>query len=302
MTDRRIKLRHLTCFLEVVRQRSVVRASEVLNLSQPAVSRSISELEDLLQIQLFDRSKRGAHLTEAGEILQRYTSAGIGQIEHGFARLQPDETAETLAVGALPNFGARFLPAILKRFRTDWPKSSVRVVAGANAELLMRLRRGEVDVVVGRLADAAMMKGLNFELLYMEPLVFVTRPGHPLAGCDIVELPQIARFTVLLPDRATIIRAEADRFFAAHGVPVFPDVIETIAFDFARAYVRGSDGVWLVPFGVVCGALEDGGLVRLPIATDELVGPVGLTTDPSRDQTLVAETFARRVREHLSAS
>ena len=71
MLDHRIKFRHLTCFLEVARQRSVVKAADTLSITQPAVSKTIRELEEHLDARLFDRSKRGVTLTDFGKVFLR---------------------------------------------------------------------------------------------------------------------------------------------------------------------------------------------------------------------------------------
>ncbi len=70
--DSRIKFRHLVCFLEVARQGSLARAADALAVSQPAISKTLKELEDLLEASLFERGKSGASLTEAGVAFLRY--------------------------------------------------------------------------------------------------------------------------------------------------------------------------------------------------------------------------------------
>lgn len=74
MVDQRIKFRHLQTFVEVARQKSVIRASEILHVSQPAVTKTIRELEDILGVSLFDREGRGIRISRYGEVfLRRYS-------------------------------------------------------------------------------------------------------------------------------------------------------------------------------------------------------------------------------------
>ncbi|WP_031324563.1 LysR family transcriptional regulator, partial [Pseudomonas taiwanensis] len=70
--DTRIKYRHLLCFLEIARQGSLARAADILAISQPAISKTLKELEDLLETRLFARSRQGVELTPAGTRFMRY--------------------------------------------------------------------------------------------------------------------------------------------------------------------------------------------------------------------------------------
>lgn len=72
MPERRVRLRHLHALLEIVRQKSVVQAASSLNISQPAVTKTIRELEDLLGTSLFERDGRGVRLTRQGEVFLRF--------------------------------------------------------------------------------------------------------------------------------------------------------------------------------------------------------------------------------------
>ena len=89
-------------------------------------------------------------------------------------------------VGALAGVAAQFMPRAVKEFRESHA-TNVRIITAANAVMLHQLRVGELDLVVGRLARPDEMQGLSFTYLYSEPLVFVVRPGHPLADGDVFE-------------------------------------------------------------------------------------------------------------------
>ena len=106
LLDPRIKLRHIACFLEVARLKSVVAAAEALNISQPAASKTIQELEDLLGVALFDRSRRSLFLSPFGEIFQRYAAASITALRQGVDSIAKAQTdAVIVKVGALPTVG-----------------------------------------------------------------------------------------------------------------------------------------------------------------------------------------------------
>ena len=163
--------------------------------------------------------------------------------------------------------------------------------------LLSQLRTGDLDLVVGRLADPELMTGLSFEHLYSERVSFIVRPGHPLLKARPFNLAKLAGYTVLMPTEGSIIRPMVDRFLIAHGIGSLPDQIETVSMAFGRRYTRMSDAVWLISRGVVAEDLEEGVLAELPIATDAATGPVGLTTRADIPPSLPAVMLMQTIRE-----
>ncbi|MEM9342062.1 MAG: pca operon transcription factor PcaQ [Pseudomonadota bacterium] len=296
--SRKIRLRQLRCFVTVARLKSFVAAAKALGLTQPSVSRSVRELEDLLGRPLFDRATRGAELTEQGRDFFPTAEASLAQIHLGTrAVLGQLEGQQTVQIGALPNVCSQFLPELIASFKTEVPNVRVVITPGGNKELLSALRQGERDFVIGRLSTSSDMRGLVFEALYDEPLVFVVRNGHPLAK-RAPSVQAITDFPLVLPPEGTIIRQEIDRYFTQHGVTRVPDLIETISSDFQRAYTASTDSVTVIPRGVVQADLADGSFVQLTHGEEELRGPVGLTLNPEQRPGGAVEMLLQRIRRH----
>lgn len=280
MIDSRIKLRHLTCFLEVAGRAGFSRAADALHLTQPAVSRAIAELEDILGAQLFERGRGGTVLTPKGLAFRAHAGAAFAELGRGIDTLRrPDAgSGGTLSVGVLPTVAARIMPEAVRRAKQAGLAATIVIEAGPNGWLLDQLNEGRLDLVVGRLAEPGAMKGLAFEHLYSEPIVFVARPGHPAHTGHPVGLAEIARHPLIMPGPGSIIRPEIDRLFLMEGVAGPAEHIETTDPSFSRAYVRASDAVWIISHGVVAGDLDEGTLARLALSTSVSGGPVGLTT------------------------
>jgi LysR family pca operon transcriptional activator len=277
--DPRIKIRHLQCFLEVARFGQVGRAAERLHVTQPAVSKTLRELEDALKTRLFARTPRGLVLTAAGERFQEHAATGLLALQQAVESVaQTRFLRETvLKVGALPTVAARLVPAAVEELLAARSDAVVDLVSGPNRFLLERLKSRDLDLVVGRLADPDAMAGLAFEQLYGERMTVVVRPGHPLLAAPDVEPASIARFPLLIPGRRDITRPLVDRWLLAHRVPPPIRRIETVSSDFARAFLARTDAVWIISEGVVALDLAAGGLVALPFDTAITAGPVGIT-------------------------
>jgi LysR family pca operon transcriptional activator len=299
--DPRIKLRHLSCFLEVARLRSVVNAADALHVSQPAVSKTIAELEQLLGGSLFDRSKRNLFLTPFGEVFHRYASTSLAALRQGLAVARGAQEAITVRVGALPTVSARILPGAVAAFTANHPGVHTRITTGPNEYLLGLLRTGDVDFVIGRMAEPDAMAGLSFEHLYSERVVMVVRPGHKLLAEAAFDLSMIERYPILMPTPSSLIRRMVDRMLLAHGITDLRDEVETVSDAFGRAYLRQTDAVWIISEGVVANDLAEGRLALLPVDTSETTGPVGFTTRTDTEAGLSTNSLIQAVRDVAAA-
>jgi LysR family transcriptional regulator, pca operon transcriptional activator len=280
MIDPRVKYRHVQCFLEVSRRRSLVKAADALSITQPAVSKTLKELEEILQVRLFERSRKGVELTQFGEVFLHYAGASLAALKQGLDSVaQARMSGESyLNVGVLPSVAARIVPDAVQSFQAESIETTLTLITGPNTFLLSRLRVGELDLVVGRLADPEQMSGLSFAHLYSESVSFVVRQGHPLLEEHSRDLGRIADYPVLYPTREAIIRPYVERLLIAQGITRLPKRIETISNSFGRTYALDTDAVWIISSGVVSRDVAAGELVELPLETVETTGPVGLTT------------------------
>lgn len=279
MFNARIRFRHLNTLLEVARQKSVSLAAEALHVSQPAVTKTIRELEAILDTQLLEKDGRGIRVTRQGEVFLRHAGASVAAVQQGIDSVRRENAGRgpTVRVGALPTVSAQIMPVAIDRYLAR-DAGGVRIVTGQNPVLLNQLRVADLDLVVGRLAAPDQMTGLAFEHLYSEQILVVVRQGHPLAAGDKTAFERIRDFTVLTPPPGSIIRPFVDRMLMANGIGDLPKQVETVSDSFGRAFVRQTDAVWIISEGVVRDDLETGELEALPVDTSDTRGSVGLTT------------------------
>ncbi len=295
--DPRIRLRHLTAFLETIRQGGVARAGAELGMTQPAVSKALAELEAIAGVALFDRSRRALALTGEGEVFARFAQASLATLGQGFDTLEAARSgASFVAFGALPSVTADVVPRALLSFERSPLACRTLVESGPSPYLLGLLRRGAIDFVVGRLARPEAMEGLSFEQLYSERLVLTVRPGHPLAGLASVTLRAAAAFAWVMPPKEAIIRPAVDALLIAGGVSRLPMEIETVSNSLGRALVLKSDAVWAISHSVVADDLARGQLVRLSADMDATLGPIGITTRTEAEIPAAARELMAAIR------
>jgi len=294
----RIRLRHLQCFLAIAQHGNLRRAAQALSITQPAVTKTLNELEELLGAALFVRGRRGATLTPQAEVFLPHASASVAALGRAVDSVSRTPGEAPLRIGMLPTLAPWFMPAVLRRFAQQRPNPTLRVHTGRNAQLVEALRQRELDVVVGRLSEPDAMVGVTFEHLYAEPLAVVMRRGHPLARAGL-ELPdavaRLADALLVVPLAGTMIRQVAEGFLDRHGVVARGGLVETLDVALARGLALGADAVWFTPEAAARPDLDAGVLARLPlrIAPEEPVG-VMLPADAAPSPALQALVSAVR--------
>ena len=296
-----IRLRHLRCFLEIARAESVSAAAERLNVTQPAVSRALRELEDMLGARLFDRVGRGLRLNAQGRIFQNHASASLLELMRARDRVQGSaRVAARISVGALPTAATDLVPLAALGFRHDNPAAQLHVLSGPNWLLYNQLREGRLDLVVGRMPEAVDLAGLTFEQLYSEDVVLVVRPGHPLLSVTD-PAARIDTCDLILPPKGAVIALTVERYLSSLGLVGRRGVFETVSLPFGRRVVQHSDMVWFISRGVVAEELARGTLAALTLGSALLAGPVGISLPEaaavSMERTSFIEHLRRVVRE-----
>ncbi|MDQ0072209.1 DNA-binding transcriptional LysR family regulator [Variovorax boronicumulans] len=299
---RNVQLRHLRAFVAVAQERHLARAAARLALSQPAVSKTLSELEAIVGTRLVDRSQAGRRgvqgLTPAGEQLLAHALRVLEALDASAEAVAPTSGGriERLRIGALPSVAPALLPSALARLRDHWPAAQIAVKSAANAVLLDELRAGELDLVVGRMSDPRLMAGLSFELLYTEPLVFAVRAGHPLA-LKPAPVQAVLGYPLVVYGEGTIPRHNTESFLSARGLVLPTHALQTLDVGVASALVAVSDAVWITPLGAARGELAEGRLVRLRIDTAGTEEPVGLLLRSDAEASLLRVAMAALLRE-----
>ncbi|MGF0537808.1 pca operon transcription factor PcaQ [Agrobacterium sp. ES01] len=299
--DARIKFRHLQTFLEVARQRSVGKAADALSITQPAVSRTLSELEAILDVELTEKDGRGIRLSHFGELFLKHAAESVAAVQRGIDSIGLAQRSEgpPIRIGTLPTASATFMPEAIAEFLQRDTGSKVTIISGENRVLLDALRLGELDLVVGRLAAHELMTSLVFEPLYSEEVMIVVGADHPLLERRNFTLSALSSYTVLMPPKGSVIRPFVDRLFLMNGIPELSNTIETVSYSFGRAFISRHPAVWIISRGVVVEEIRSGRFVALPLDMSETRGGVGLTTHSAVESTAALDLMKQVIREHV---
>ena len=295
---RRIKLRHLETFVEVARQKSVSRAADALNLTQPAVTRTLRELEEICGKPLVEKEGRGIRISHYGEIFLRYAGSSITAARNGvnaLSELSLDD-GPRIRLGALPTVSTTIIPQAVSRYLQSGMRNRLKVVTGENRVLLDQLRNGELDLVMGRLPAPENMQGLVFEPLYRDRVVIAVDASHPLAGKRQIGVDCLDDYPVIVPSDNSIIRPFVDRLFVEQGISEPRQAIESVSDSFGRAMLRNYQAIWIISRGVIAAEIETGEFVTLPIDTQSTLGSIGINTRAQTALDPAGEYFAEILR------
>jgi len=256
---------------------SYARAANVLHLTQPALSRSIQQLEQRVGARLFDRGRRGVEPTEIGRIFLQHARellARAGDMSREIAIIKGAEVG-TLTIGAGAYTAEAMVDSAVAALVQRFPNLTLRVVVDNWANLTGSLHRREVHFAVADATQARTDPALDTTFLARYQGYFVVRADHPLTGRRTLALTDVLEFPVVstgrLPARILEPLLKASRKDCEKRVREIPSVTcESLAM--MKAIAESSDAVAILPLKVVEREIESGRLAALPLVEPWLNG------------------------------
>lgn len=293
-----IKLRHLQLIVALDQFRHLGRTAEFMSVSQPAVSRMLTEVESMLGLQVFDRSSRGTVPTPGGVVLLRFARAVLADYERARDEIRAVESgaAGRTRVGSMVVAMPVLLARAVTLLKKTAPQATVLVEEGDLARLLPQLRLGEIDLFVGRLEPGYAAPDLVTESLFNEPMVAVVRPAHPLARKPRPKWSDLVSLPCVVPPPWASLRVKLEQQFFKHRLQPPVDIIETASFLALSTFVQQRDAVAFVAKSVG-GHFEKAGIFKvlaLPVPVD--LPPVGLITVRDRATTRITQQLMECLR------
>jgi DNA-binding transcriptional LysR family regulator len=258
-------LQQLQTFKLVAEESSFTRAAELLNLSQPAVTRQVASLEAELGVPLIERSGRSFHLTQAGELVVNYAREidGLVQRCHEEVGALSNPERGQVSVASVTTVGLFTLPGLILDYRRQHPGVRIRVWSGRAAGVLDRLMEGSADI--GLTSAPVMHQRLQSVPLFDDPVVPVAAPQVAQGLPDPIPLEMLAELDLILYQAPSRFRTLIDAALEQAGVYARVSM-DLDSHEAVRTAVSLGYGVALVPREAVTSELESGTLVQLNVA------------------------------------
>ena len=298
---RRIRLRDLHVFLVVVEWGSMAKAAHHLAVTQPAVSKSIADLEHTLGVRLLDRNPQGVEVTLYGSVLVRRALAAFDELRQGVGEIKflTDPTAGEVRIGCNESLSAALLPAVIEGLSEQYPGVTVHVAQMSRPITveIRELRGRSVDLIIGRGIFPIPEDDLNSEILFEEPLIVVAGAQSKWARRRKVELAELVgeKWIFYPPYDAPGLLVE--HAFQTLGLEVPQASLTTMSFHLREMLLMTGDYLTVVP-ACMLRVLNAKQLTvkRLPISLGVQTRPVAIFTLRNRTLSPVAELFLQSVR------
>jgi transcriptional regulator, LysR family len=276
----------LKAFLAVAECQSFSIAAERLHLTQPAVSKRIAALEERLNHSLFDRLGRSVQLTEAGERLRpqaTFILQNIRETERSIRELS-GEMVGSLKVATSHHIGLHHLPPILRIFASKYPKVNLQFEFLDSEQAHEKVINGDCELAVVTLAPE-LKEPLAAEIIWQDPLVFVTSPKHELAQRSQITLKDLSQARAILPDLNTFTGRLVKKCFDEASLP--------LRLNMATNYLETIKVMVSVGLGwsVLPATMLDSQLKEIPIAGTQLTRSLGVVTHKRRTLGNAARAF-----------
>ena len=285
---------HLSVFHAVAEERSISRAADRLMVSQPAVSKQLSELERSLKTKLVDRLPRGVRLTASGELLIGYARRIFAQAEE--AERAMGELAGgrrgRLAVAATPTIGTYWLPSLLVKYRRTHPGVEMRMEVHPTTTITRLLLDGAVDV--GLAESAAEGEGINSSVFMKDRMTAIAPPKHPLAKRASISAEELCREPFVVRELGSGSKSLVERALLERGLTVEPVMTLGSTEAIKRAVMEGV-GVAIVSGLAIRLEVAAGKLAELRVKGLSVERPCYLLTATGRSPSVAVNGFVRMV-------
>jgi DNA-binding transcriptional LysR family regulator len=297
-----LKTRQLVLLVELGRHGSILHAAQAANLTQPAASKLLADLEHVLGVKLFERLPRGVAPTWYGEVMIRRAGAALAELDAGHQEVMEllSGLSGRVAVGAVLTPSTTLLPAAITLLKTRQPRVHVAISVDTSKILIQQLQNGDLDLVIGRVLDSESAAQLSFEPLNDEPHCLVVRTGHPLAGRSDLSLPELARQSWILPPGGSILRDRLTALFLSAGLDQPQQTVETLSLPVVTSLLGQSDMVSALPEELVKPYLAAGLLEVLPFDLGLRMDVYGIVTRRGHQLSPGAELMLQCLREEAA--
>jgi DNA-binding transcriptional LysR family regulator len=227
----RLRTRHLLLLTAIGEEGNICKAAELLNMSQSAASRLLTDLEEIIGSPLFDRLPRGVRANWYGQTMIRHARIALASLSEAAKEIDLLRAGRTgqVSLGTISGPAISFVPRAIARVAEQFPLIRIQLQVESSDQLLEALQAGKIEVMVGRLLERHDKSNFNYQRLAEEPVCAVVRNGHPLLERDDIPLQDLAASPWIVPPVGSILRHRFDLMFREAGYPSPSQLIEAVS-------------------------------------------------------------------------
>ncbi|KLE44804.1 LysR substrate-binding domain-containing protein [Klebsiella aerogenes] len=295
----KLKLQHLKMLVALGEQGNLTQVAKMMNITQPALSKWLTQFEEEVGMPLFERHSKGLRPSEGGKLLLQHAQRLINDMsrsQYEIERFKQGGLVGSLMIGCSPvatDCVAQASLALLK----EMPTLHLNIEEKVMTPLLHDLLSGVVDVVVGRVGGRALELPLNYRVLYTEPVCFVARPDHPLASMPRLSWADLATWRWIVWPTGTPIRQSIDNALVDNGVMLPENTIESASMNVTSNLLQSSDMISILSLRLAQHYAEHRQLTILNLPRIEQKGSVGVFWRKSEVPSLALTRFLHYLAE-----
>ena len=298
---RRLRLRDLHVFFAVVESGSMAKAAAQLRVKQPSVSKAISDLEAALGVRLFDRSPQGVRPTIYGDALIECGVAVFDQLKQGIGKIEflSDPATGEVRIGCVPSMAATIVPAVIRRFASQYPHAIVRIDELGLPAQVAGLRDRKYDFTITRSQELPIEEwdDLNAEILFYDELVVAAGAQSRWARRRRIDLADLVQERWIVAHGYSWNYRRLLEAFQARGLDMPPASLVTLSLHIVAELL--ADGEYITGFPRSWVGVS--GLKVLPVDLPARPWPVIILTLKNRLLSPVVERFVESMREAVKS-
>ncbi|RFC66893.1 MULTISPECIES: LysR family transcriptional regulator [Mesorhizobium] len=291
-----LKFTHLRMIVALDEHGSVSAAAETMNVSQPAASRTIAEMEQIAGARLLERLPRGVRLTPYGQALARRARSILLELREADREISDLRSG----TGGTVNIGAVTAPAIdlavpaIRELRARHPRLEISIQVETSNVLARELLASRHDLIIARIPEDLNPRLFESRVIGIEKACLIARRGHPVLGARKVPLEKTAAFDWVLQPSGSLLRRTVEQHFIRHDVPLPERILNTSSLLLTLVMVAQSDAIAAVSIDVARFIRQSlgGAIDVVPLAFEIEVQPYSLIT--ARNRTLSAAAIMLR--------
>jgi DNA-binding transcriptional LysR family regulator len=247
----------------------VARVSEELNVTQPAVSKQIAELEKIVGVPIVTRDRNRLFLTPVGHRLVSHAKQALNQLDRAAFDIEAMASgiSGAVSVGVVSSVAPTLLPSAIALFKSSTPQASIVVKEGHFVELLPGLQGGALDLLIARIWQPQELTGIDQLRLFEEPVVVVAGRNHQLTRKSELEWSDVVDFPWIMPHANSVARGAVDALFAANGLAPPANTIASLSLTLNLALLEAIPALGLMPQRLAQSHAARGDIVTLPLDT-----------------------------------